>query len=158
MKSIFCLVSLVLIPFAVVAQKKIGEAASVETVAIKGDAMPGSRVTAVIRVKLEKGFHVHSNKPSEPQFIPTVLTVEPAPGVKAGSIIYPEGKPERVTGLAKPLSVYEDTFEIQVPLGLAATAKLPLTVTANLRYQACQGAQCYAPQKLKIDIALPAKN
>jgi hypothetical protein len=157
MKSVLCLVSLVLIPFAVVAQKKIGEAASVESVSIKGEAVPGSRVTAVIRVKLEKGFHVHSNKPSEPQFIPTVLAVEPAPGVKAGNIIYPEGKSERVAGLAKPLSVYEDAFEIQVPLGLAATARLPVTVMANLRYQACQGAQCYAPQKLKIEIPLPAK-
>jgi hypothetical protein len=40
---------------------------------------------------------------------------------------------------------------------LSAAAKLPLTVHASLDYQACRGAVCYAPQKLKFDIALPAK-
>ena len=64
---------------------------------------------------------------------------------------------ERVVGLPKPLSVYEEHFEISVPLGLSAAAKLPLTVRGALGYQACQGAVCYAPQKLKFDIVLPEK-
>jgi len=157
MKLFLSWFSLFLIPLAVTAQKKLGEAATIQSVEVKGDAVPGGRVTVVVKVKLEKGFHVHSNKPSEPQFIATVVTVEPAAGVKAGSIVYPEGKSERVAGLAKPLSVYEEQFEISVPLGLSAAARLPLTIPASLRYQACQGAQCYAPQKLKFDIALPEK-
>jgi DsbC/DsbD-like thiol-disulfide interchange protein len=147
---------LMLIPLVTSAQKKPGEAASLDTVEIQGDAAPGSRVTAVVKVKLAKGYHVHSNKPSEPQFIATELRVESPAGVKAGAIEYPKGKSERVAGLKKPLSVYEEHFEIAVPLGLSASAKLPLTVPATLSYQACQGAQCFAPQKLKFDIALPA--
>ena len=157
MRTLLCLAASFLIPFAVSAQKKLGEAATIQAVEIKGDAIPGSRVTAVVKVKLEKGYHVHSNKPSQPEFIPTVITLESAPGVKAGTIVYPEGKTERVVGLPKPLSVYEEHFEISVPLGLSAAAKLPLTVRGALGYQACQGAVCYAPQKLKFDIVFPEK-
>lgn len=155
MKTFVTWLGVLLLPLAATAQKKPGEAASIESVEIKGDAIAGSRVTAVVKVKLEKGYHVHSNKPSQPEFIPTVLTVEPAAGVKAGTIVYPAGKSEKVAGLDKPLSVYEGHFEVSVPLGLAASAKLPLTVPATLSYQACQGAKCYAPQRLKFDITLP---
>jgi len=156
MRTFITWLGIVLLPLAASAQKKPGAAASVEGVEIKGDAVAGSRITAVVKVKLEKGYHVHSNKPSQPEYIPTVLTVESAAGVKAGTIGYPAGKSEKVRGLDKPLSVYEEHFEVTVPLGLAATAKLPLTVPATLSYQACQGATCYAPQRLKFEIRLPA--
>ena len=154
-----CVVSaLVLAPAALAqGQRKLGEAASLQAVEIKGDPIPGGKVTAVIKVQLEKGFHTHSNKPSEPQFIGTVLTVDPAPGVRVGAVGYPAGKSEKVAGLDKPLSVYQGEFELSVPLGLTAAAKFPLTIPATLRYQACQGAQCYAPQKLKIEIKLESK-
>lgn len=148
----------VILPILVLgAQKNPGEAASIEAVEIKGQAAAGGRVTAVVKVKLAKGYHVHSNKPSQPEYIPTVLTVESAAGVKAGTVVYPEGRSERIAGLAKPLSVFEDRFEMSVPLGLAASAKLPITVPATLSYQACQGATCYAPQQLKFQIQLPAE-
>lgn len=157
MKIIFCLLAGLLVPGAVHAQKKLGEAASIGSIEIKGDVVAGGRVTAVIRVRLEKGYHVHSNKPSEPQFIATELKLEPVHGVKIGTIDYPKAKSEKVDGLAKPLSVYEGEFELSVPVGLGAMARLPVTVPATLSYQACRGAQCYAPQKLKFDIVLPEK-
>jgi hypothetical protein len=102
---------------------------------------------------------VQSNKPSAPNFIPTVLALTPTPGVKVTAIKYPEGKSDKVQGLAKPLSVYEDSFQINVLLALDARAKLPLTVPATLSYQACQGANCYPPKRLKVEISLgePAK-
>jgi DsbC/DsbD-like thiol-disulfide interchange protein len=111
----------------------------------------------VVKVRLDEGYHVHSNKPSEPQFIPTVLTVGTAAGARAGTISYPAGKSQKIEGLSKPLSVYESEFEVSVPIGLTAAAKLPVTIPATLGYQACKGAQCYAPQKLKFDIKIEAK-
>lgn len=156
MKTFLCWLTIVLLPVMVQAQKKPGEAATIEAVEIKGDAVPGSRVTAVVKVKLAEGYHVHSNKPSQPEFIPTVLKVDAVAGVKAGTISYPAPKSERVPGLSKPLSVFEETFEISIPLGLSAAAKLPATIPATLSYQACQGAKCYAPHNLKFEIKLPA--
>ena len=158
MKRILFAVFAVLVPLAVLAQKKQGEAATVKSVEIKGDLKPGADVTAVVDVVLDKEYHTHSNKPSEPQFIPTVLTVAPTAGVKVGAVKYPEGKPLRVKGLTKPLSVYEKQFQLSVPLTILADAKLPITVPANLGYQACQGAVCFPPKKLKLEIVLdPAR-
>ena len=157
MKRSFLALAMLASAFAVAAaeaQKKPGEAASLDKVEIQGDAKAGGDVVAVVHVKLEKNWHVQSNKPSEPNFIPTVLTLAPTPGVKVTSIKYPEGKSEKVTGLAKPLSVYEEDFQINVLLALDARAKLPLTIPAVLTYQACQGASCYPPKRLKLEIAV----
>ena len=154
MKRIICLAICLFVPLLIHAQKKQGEAASIKNVEIKGEVKPGAEVTAVIDVAVEKDYHTHSNKPSDPQFIPTVLTLSPLAGVKAGSIKYPAGKSETVKGLDKPLSVYEREFQISVPLKLGKEVVLPLTVPATLSYQACQGAVCYPPKKLKFEISL----
>jgi len=154
MKTLFALLALVSLPIAALAQKKPGEAASIGKVEIQGEAKPGGNVTAVVKVKLEKAWHVQSNKPSEPNFIPTVLTLAPPPGVKVTATKYPDGKAEKVEGLAKPLSVYDGDFQISAQLTLDAKATLPLTIPATLSYQACQGATCYPPKKLKFDIAV----
>jgi len=157
MKNIFAFVALLGMPLVIAAaepQKKPGEAASIDKVEIQGDAKPGGNVVAVVRVKLEKNWHVQSNKPSEPNFIPTVLTLAPTPGVKVTTIKYPEGKSEKVQGIAKPLSIYAEDFQINVLLELDARAKLPRTIPAVLTYQACQGASCYPPKRLKFDITL----
>ena len=157
MKKMFVLSALLLLlPMAARAQKKVGEAASLGKVEIQGETKAGAAVTALVRIKIEPGYHTHSNKPSEPNFIPTRLELAPPAGVKAGAIKYPEGKSEKVQGLDKPLSVYEDEFQIGVPLTLDAKVSLPLTIPATLSYQACKGATCYAPKKLKFDIEVSA--
>jgi len=139
------------------AQRKLGEAAKVVGVELKGEPMPGGKVTALVKVRVDEGYHVQSNKPSEPEFIATVVTIDAGGGARVGTISYPQGKAEKVEGLSKPLSVYEGEFTISIPIGLTAAAKLPLTLPATLGYQACKGAQCYAPQKLKFDIKIEAK-
>jgi hypothetical protein len=152
MHKLILLLSVCLLPLAALGQRKVGEAATIKNVEIKGEPMPGGKVTAVVKVAIEHSYHTHSNKPSEPQFIPTVLKLESAPGVRVGAVTYPQGKTEKIAGLDKPLSIYEGEVEISVALGLTAQAKLPLKIPASLRYQACQGAQCYAPQNLKFEI------
>ena len=151
------LLSAAFLPCTLSAQKPPGEAVKVHEVQIKGTPSPGSEVTAVIAFEIENGYHTHSNKPSEKNFIATVLTVPAAPGVKAGEAVYPKGKTQKVEGLDKPLSLYEGQFTISVPIKLDASAKLPLKVLASLRYQACQGALCYPPKSLKLEIPLGSK-
>jgi DsbC/DsbD-like thiol-disulfide interchange protein len=159
-KLVLCVLTLGLIalaPSTLVAQKKPGEAVKVLETKIKGTPAPGAEVTAVVAFEIDPGYHTHSNKPSEKNFIATVLTVQPAHGVNAGEAVYPKGKTQKVAGLDKPLSVFEGQFTISVPLKLDSSAKLPLTVPASLRYQACQGAVCYPPKSLKVEIPLGAQ-
>jgi len=139
------------------AQEKPGQAVILDRIEIKGQAIPGGKVVAVIQAHVTKGYHIHSNQPSDPRYIGTRLTLEATAGAKVGTVAYPKGELEKVAGLDKPLSVYDGPFEISVPLGLGASAKLPLTIPATLSYQACRGAVCYVPQKLTFDIVLPAR-
>jgi len=157
MRSRLCLFGLFLLSLAGFAQEKPGEAVNLDRVEIKGDAFPGGKVVAVIQARVAKGYHVHSNRPSDPRYIGTRLTLEATAGAKVGNVAYPKGKLEKVAGLDQPLSVYEGSFEISVPLGLGAAAKLPLTIPATLTFQACRGAVCYKPQKLTFAIVLPAR-
>ena len=154
MKHLVVLLTLLTLSISALAQKKPGEAASIGKVEIQGDPKPGGIVVAAVQVKLEKAWHVQSNKPSEPNFIPTVLTLAPTPGVKVTTLKYPEGKAEKVQGLSKPLSVYDGDFQISASLTLDSKVKLPLTVPATLSYQACQGATCYPPKKLRFDVTV----
>ncbi|HXG47981.1 MAG TPA: protein-disulfide reductase DsbD domain-containing protein [Methylomirabilota bacterium] len=155
MKQSILLTSLLLVPLLSWSQNSPGEAATIKKVEINGSAKPGGGVTAEIHVKIEKGYHTHSNKPSEKHFIPTVLTIGPVPDVTVEKIDYPPGQSEAVAGLDKPLSVYEGEFAITARLKLGAGLKLPATVPAVLGYQACKGAACFRPQKLKFDISIP---
>ncbi len=145
-----------LVPMLGFAQKKPGEAARIKSVAVQGAIKPGATVTAVVKVELEKGYHAHSHQPSEKQFVATILSLTAPRGVSVGPVKYPEGKSVTVNGLSKPLSVYEDEFEISVPLTLSANTTLPVRIPATLSYQACQGAVCYPPRKLRFDIAIIA--
>ena len=135
MRNIFPLVALLTLPLAAAEQRKPGEAASLDKVEIQGEAKPGGNLVAIVHVKLEKDWHVQSNKPSEPNFFATVLKLAPTPGVKVTTIKYPEGKAEKVEGLAKPLSVYDGDFQITAlllwPFSFAVTLLLRPRVTAG---------------------------
>jgi len=148
---------LLLTPFFADAQKNPGEAASIESIRLLSRVKPGARVTASVKVKLNKGYHAHSNKPSESIYIPTKLTPTVPKGVKLLSVKYPKGKSKKLEGLAKPLSIYEGEFSIRVTFKLDPKATLPVKIPATLSYQACEGKLCYRPAKLKFDITLPTQ-
>jgi hypothetical protein len=78
------------------AQKKSKGYVELTGVKIEGDATPGARVSAKLHFKIEKGYHAQSHKPSEEYFIPTVVKLNPAAGIKVGNIEYPKGHDEKV--------------------------------------------------------------
>lgn len=132
------------------------EAVTVEKVRLLSRVKPGARVTAAVDINIKKGFHTHSNKPSESFYIATELKVTAKEGAKVLSVKYPKGESKKIKDVEKPLSIYEDEFTARVLIHLDAKAKLPLTLPASIRYQACKGKVCYRPQTLKFDITLPA--
>jgi DsbC/DsbD-like thiol-disulfide interchange protein len=136
------------------AQKKETDYVKFEKADIAGAPAAGARVTATLKFKIEPGFHTQSHQPSEDYFIPTVLKLDNVAGIKAGELKYPAGKEEKVDGLDKPLSVFDKEFAITVPLAISAQAKLPATLTGTLTYQACKGAVCFPPKKLKVEVKL----
>ena len=154
MKSLAIALVFALSLVAAPAQKKEPEYVRFDRVELAGNPTAGARVTATLHFKIESGFHTQSNKPSEDYFIPTVLKLDNVAGIKVGEIKYPAGHEEKVDGLDKPLSVFDKEFAITVPLAISAQAKLPATLTGTLTYQACKGAVCFPPKKLKVEVKL----
>lgn len=99
--------------------------------------------TLLVKAALEPGWHVNSHHPSEDYLIATSVRVDPAGGVRAGEPTYPEGVMKKFSFAEKPLSVYEGTFTVLVPLTLEG--ERPGEVSGAVEFQACNDTQCLAP-------------
>jgi hypothetical protein len=119
------------------------------------DRVPrGREFQAAIAVDIARGYHVNSNKPTDPYLIPTTLKAEMPAGIELLDTIYPAGKMEKFAfSPDKPLNVY--TGSVTLRLRLAAQADAPLgaaTIPVTLRYQACNDSACLPPVKVPINI------
>jgi thiol:disulfide interchange protein DsbD len=125
---------------------------------LKADAriVPGPPEKATLRVEntLASGWHVNSHRPSEDYLIATSIRLEPSPGMRPGEPKYPEGKMKKFSFADKPLSVYEGTFSIEVPLAISGNA--PAEVTGAVEFQACNDTQCLAPASVPFRARLSA--
>lgn len=143
MKRLVLVALVVLVPIAGHAQGIRPRA--VVTPLVEGPGRAGSAVRVALKVTLPEGLHTQSNKPREEAFIPTVLTINPPPGVTAEEIVWPPATDLAQAGATLPLSVFEHEFLVGVRLALSASVKGDLTVPAKLRYQACDVNLCYPP-------------
>ncbi len=131
------------------------EKAKLEVAADRTAYEPGStaRIAAVVTVEPE--WHVNSNQPSDENFIPTVLQVEPPAGWPAPVISYPTGKLLTFSFWDQPLSVYQGEFLIIAELPIPSdTPRGPIRVQARLGYQACNDEVCLAPVDVDQEITL----
>lgn len=122
--------------------------AEVTPVVESSSAQAGTTVRALLNVSLPNDVHVQSDKPRDPALIPTVLTIEPPPGVTVSSIEYPTPTDLAQAGQKQPLAVFGPTFTIGVRLALAKDVGVgEVIVPARLRYQACDAKVCYPPAR-----------
>jgi hypothetical protein len=113
---------------------------------LEGTAKAGAPVRAALKVVLPEGLHTQSNKPRDPNLIPTELTIDAPAGVTVDEIVWPKPTDFKVEGLDDLLAVFEHESIIGVQLTLASSVPNgALKVPAHFRYQACDSKACYAP-------------
>ncbi len=118
-------------------------------------AHPGGTVHAALQVRLDKEYHVNSNKPDEDFLIPTVLTVTPPEGFTVSKIVYPKPVMLDVPFSEEPMSVFEQEFVIGVTLQVAEDLQPgTYSIKGELAYQACNDKYCLAPATKSIDSTL----
>jgi DsbC/DsbD-like thiol-disulfide interchange protein len=106
----------------------------------------GSEARIALRVTLPEGLHVQSNKPRDPNLIPTVVTFDPTGGITVAEIVYPKASELAQAGQPQPLAVFEQSFLIGIRVAIDPAAPTgELVVPARFRYQACDAAACYPP-------------
>jgi hypothetical protein len=115
----------------------------------------GKRAVVELHFQLVPGFHVNSHTPKSALLIPTVLTLQSAPGVTPGDLVYPPGKLFSFSfDPSEKVDVYEGAFTVHLPVVATAGDHI---VDATLKYQACDNASCYPPRTLPVKIVFTAK-
>ena len=161
MKMFFkVLMAIALMSSAALAQQQYVTVAPVDAVAVA----PGKTAAVKIDCRVNQGFHINSNKPNSELLIPTELKFSlPTELIIAGAT-YPAGQQLTFPFMPnEPLSVYSGDFQIAANVRAAKNAH-PGTfrVHAQLKYQACNDRQCFAPKTLPVDfdvkIARAARN
>jgi len=124
-------------------------AAEAQTIAAKKPA------TLELRFQIINGYHVNSHTPKSDFLIPTVVTLTPAQGVKAGEPKYPQGRPYSFSfDPGTKLDVYAGAFTVKLPVVASAGEH---SIGGTLRYQACDNASCYPPRTVPLKVLFNAK-
>jgi hypothetical protein len=114
----------------------------------------GGAGEASVRLDIAQGFHAHANPATDKYYIATALTAEPSDGITPGKPVYPPGAQRKLGFAEKPLSLYEGTVVIKLPLRAdKGAAKGRHTLRAKLRVQHCNDEVCFPPQN--IDAPIP---
>ena len=113
------------------------------------------QATLELRFQIVNGYHVNSHTPKSDFLIPTVVTLQPAAGVKTGELQYPHGMPYSFSfDPGTKLDVYAGSFSVKVPV-VAKSGEH--TLEGTLRYQACDNASCYPPRTVPVKVLFNAK-
>ena len=114
----------------------------------------GGAGEASVRLDIADGFHTHANPASDKFYIPTVLSAEPLEGITPGKPVYPPGVSRKLAFFDKPLSLYEGSVVIKLPLRADKNApKGRHTLRAKVRVQHCNDRECFPPSN--IDAPIP---
>jgi thiol:disulfide interchange protein DsbD len=118
------------------------------TATIPADAKPGATVTAVLKAKVDEGWHVYSTK----QVVgPTVTTVEAVAPLKLA------GKPTTLNGTEKKdpnfgimVEYVTDGTTVEVPVTLGPD---PKKGALRVTYQACDDRTCDMPRTVEVPLS-----
>lgn len=140
-------------PDAASNQDKTTNAVRAESTSVR--VAPGANAEATVQLTIAAPFHVNANPATQSFLIPTQLTVGKADGIEAGAPVYPKAVTRKFAFDESPLSVYEGTVEIRVPLRVARNAATgERKIPARVRVQPCDDEVCYPPRTIETTIIL----
>lgn len=116
--------------------------------AIEHDGSTETRKTVRITLEMEEGWHINANPASLDFLIPTVVDIQ----TKQKSILnvtYPEG--HKMKTPLGTIDTYEGTMEITATVESGEPIDVS-KIRALVQVQACQGATCYPPSQIAVNI------
>jgi hypothetical protein len=115
-------------------------------------------ITADFKVELRSGYHVNSDKPSDPYLIPLKFTWGQG-AAQATETIFPKPVLLKFSFSEQPLSVFEGDFKITTKFKIPADAPAGGgKLNGKLRYQACNDKMCLPPRTLDVTVPLEIQN
>jgi len=123
------------------------------------DVVPGSRVSLIAEIELPPDTHVYS--PGVQGYKPIQLAVHKASGIELAPITYPVSKDLFLEAIQEHVLVFEGKFRIiqdvtidfspasDIVRSLVSEGKT-ISISGELRYQACDKTVCYPPTSLPV--------
>ena len=107
-----------------------------------------------LKLRLQPGYHVNSDKPNDDFLIPLRLSWDSG-AVETVAVEFPKPVIEKSDFSEKPLSVFTGNFEIVTKFQRAPGAVPgPGLLTGKLRYQACNDKMCLPPKSIEVKVPL----
>lgn len=144
-RTLLILVLTFLSTFPLSAQLVREEKARVELLEDRDSYAPGSTVRLSAIMFIEEGWHINAHEPTLDFLIPTVATFELPVGWTNSAVEYPQGVLLPFEFADEPISVYEGRVPLLTTLTVPDNASGGIPVRVNVRYQACDDAQCLPP-------------
>jgi len=115
---------------------------------VRVEARETKNKTVIVAVSMAPGWHVNSDRPNEEFFIPTKLTFPDLPENADAILRYPEPRTLTLRFHNKPLSLFEERFEITTE----AFPSNSVPKVAQLTLQACSDTICLEPETLSVPV------
>jgi thiol:disulfide interchange protein DsbD len=113
----------------------------------------GTRGEARVTIRVREGWHVNANPPSNDYMIASEVTLKQAGGLNPEKAKYPPGRKQKLSFEEKPLLVYDQEFEVRVPVvAVAGTPPGKTTLKGTLGFQACNDQVCLAPTQVPFEL------
>jgi thiol:disulfide interchange protein DsbD len=124
------------------------------TIGIDHPLQPGIASTLIVDATVDAGWHINSNHPSNPDYIPTQIELALPKGVAANEVQYPPAEKTRLGFSSEELSVFSGAVQFRIPLKAEAAVAASDAGTVTLNYQACNNHECLAPTAIRQNVDL----
>jgi hypothetical protein len=120
-------------------------------------AVPGTRVTLAIELRLPPDIHVYA--PGAKGYKPIQMEMDPMPEMEFKPAIYPQSKIFFFPVINEHVPVFDGTFRISQDVKVSTTPEFwgslgkygkTFIITAKLDYQACDQTTCYLPTSVPL--------
>ena len=147
------------VPAAQSQPRNSSKTVTVSAVAAPAPMKAGTSGVLAVTLLVKPGFHIYSNAPGSPDFIPTEVKGDKTNGVTWGKVQYPASKSVTMAAISPhPVMVYETKAVVRLPYTLAKTAKPgKMVLKASVSCQACSDTVCYPPQTLPASVEVTVR-
>ena len=123
------------------------------------DVVPGSRVSLIAEIELPPDTHVYS--PGVQGYKPIQLTLRKVSGIELAPVAYPSSKSLYLEAIQEHVPVFEGKFRISEDVTVTpsrtsdivrslVSGKKTISLTGELKYQACDNRVCYPPTSVPV--------
>lgn len=151
----FLITLLIAAVYGVPADAQETQYADIRIVLPKTEFAPGDSYPVLLEVNVREGYHINSDKPLQPNLIPTVVTFTASDDrVAVGRTVFPEPELKLFKFSPEKLAVYDGTVYLATSITLNEGVSGDVTFTAKLDYQACTDEACFLPSTLQASAVL----